>query len=310
MVLTYIELKQKTQIVPTQYFDAYHEKQRIAIGKHINRLIGKPLDNDKTVKALIESAFFSSRIDGNPILLDNYLTYHFTGTLPLNKPIISDMELAFIEAAVASCNIEGNPTTVEEYLQFLYDRLNSISKADEIKEIFTAYEYAQNNALTLSAFYKAHEILSQSLIEQPAFRGSNRDHRAGVYFENELPYIATPPVEIETEIKKLFSDISLLLKIDLSLSEAFYYSSFLHQILIHIHPFILGNGIAARLLEKWFLALKIGSVAWLIPSEKLYQNRRESYFRNIKLGTDYQNIDYGLTIPFLLMLPKALTAKY
>jgi Fic family protein len=300
----------KTQIVPTQYFDAYHEKQRIAIGKHITHLKEKPPDNDKTIKALIESAFFSSRIDGNPILLDNYLTYHFTGTLPLNKPIISGMELVFIEAAVASCNIEGNPTTVEEYLQFLCDRLNSITKADEIKEIFTGYEYAQNNALTLSAFYKAHEILSHSLIYNPAFRGSNRDHEAGVYNEDGLIYKATSAAEIEAEMKKLFSDISLLLKSDLSLSEAFYYSSFLHQILIKIHPFILGNGIAARLLEKWFLAQKIGSVAWQIPSEKLYQNRRKSYYRNIMLGKDYQKIDYGLTLPFLLMLPRALTAKF
>ena len=49
--------------------------------------------------------------------------------------------------------------------------------------------------------------------------------------------------------------------------------------------------------------------AWIIPSEKLYQTRIRKYYENINLGADYDHVNYELSIPFLLMLPMALTAK-
>ena len=48
----------------------------------------------------------------------------------------------------------------------------------------------------------------------------------------------------------------------------------LHVDFVGIHPFVDGNGRATRLIEKWFLAKKLGDIAWFITSEKNYWNNR------------------------------------
>jgi Fic family protein len=74
-----------------------------------------------------------------------------------------------------------------------------------------------------------------------------------------------------------------------------------------IHPFADGNGRTARLLEKWFLAVKFGSAAWSVNSEKYYWDHRPEYYKNISLGFNYYALSWGRCISFLLMLPEALS---
>ncbi|MFD2145566.1 Fic family protein [Mucilaginibacter antarcticus] len=77
---------------------------------------------------------------------------------------------------------------------------------------------------------------------------------------------------------------------------------------VKIHPFNDGNGRSARLIEKWFLAQKLGEKAWYFQSEKSYYDHHNIYYTNIrKLGLEYDMLDYGQALPFLLMLPNALT---
>ena len=59
-----------------------------------------------------------------------------------------------------------------------------------------------------------------------------------------------------------------------NIEEVFYFASMLHLVFAHIHPFQDGNGRAARLLEKWFLASKLEDKAWLIQSEKFYKENK------------------------------------
>jgi Fic family protein len=86
----------------------------------------------------------------------------------------------------------------------------------------------------------------------------------------------------------------------------FYYASLVHLWVAKIHPFMDGNGRAARLAEKWFLASKIGFSAWSIHSEKYYWDNRPEYYQNIALGYNYYALHWDRCIPFILMLPKAL----
>jgi Fic family protein len=83
----------------------------------------------------------------------------------------------------------------------------------------------------------------------------------------------------------------------------------IHLCFVKIHPFADGNGRTARLLEKWFLASHLGTKAWYIASEKLYQTRLKSYYKNVDIGKTYESLNYDLSIPFLLMLPMALRIK-
>jgi hypothetical protein len=63
----------------------------------------------------------------------------------------------------------------------------------------------------------------------------------------------------------------------------------------------------SRLIEKWFLADKLGEKAWLVESEKFYYKHHNSYYNNLRaLGLEYENIDYKKALPFLQMLANSL----
>ncbi|RRB02688.1 Fic family protein [Larkinella rosea] len=73
-----------------------------------------------------------------------------------------------------------------------------------------------------------------------------------------------------------------------------------------IHPFDDGKGRTSRLIEKRFLAEKLGEKAGLIQSEKWYYQLHQTYYNIRLLGLEYQMLDYSKTQPFLIMLPQAL----
>jgi len=63
-------------------------------------------------------------------------------------------------------------------------------------------------------------------------------------------------------------------------------------VFVNIHPFVDGNGRATRLIEKWFLAKKLGDKIWCITSEKNYWTHRTNYYKNLQLGANYYVVKY------------------
>lgn len=121
--------------------------------------------------------------------------------------------------------------------------------------------------------------------------------------DGRIEYVAAAPAIVKGELDKFFTDLASLLKTDLSMQEVFYFASLLHLVFVKIHPFDDGNGRTARLLEKWFLAQKLGEKAWLIQSEKIYYEQHRQYYKNIRLlGLEYELLDYAKALPFALML--------
>ena len=120
--------------------------------------------------------------------------------------------------------------------------------------------------------------------------------------EDMIEYVAAGPEIIEQELDKLFHDIDILLISDLNPFEVFYYASLLHLTFVKIHPFQDGNGRTARLMEKWFLIEKIGEKAIAIQLEKNYCLKLKDYYSNIKkLGLEYEKLDFGKSMDFLIM---------
>jgi len=212
----------------------------------------------------------------------------------------------FSSSAVYSSNIEGNSVDFDTYCK--YKTFNIKGKGKEIKEIedlISAYQFAKVNVLNLNNLLLSHKTLSKSFLIK-SNRGKLRTQKVGVFSENQLIYLAIEPEYLKNEIEKLFADIDFLLKNDLTICETFYYAAIIHLIFVKIHPFMDGNGRAARLLEKWFLAQKSGEIAWHIQSEKYYFQKRAEYYQNVHIGVNYYELDYNRCLPFLLMLPNCL----
>ena len=213
-------------------------------------------------------------------------------------------------SSVYSSMIEGNPIDLDSYLSYEASGMNTNSKPyKEIKDLIKAYEFANDNDLNLKNFLHSHAVMSKTLISDKNYNGKIRDKEVYVYENGIKIYTGASKLIVNDEIRKLFLDVELLKTKNLTTAETFYYASMLHLVFAKIHPFADGNGRTARLLEKWFLVSKLGSKAWYIASEKLYQTRLRIYYKNIDLGENYETNNYNLSLPFLLMLPMSLRIK-
>jgi Fic family protein len=222
---------------------------------------------------------------------------------------IEDFKFYVANSAVHSSNIEGNTVSFDTYLKATEFNLHIKTKEiKEIEDLIAAYEYARQNELTLENTLKAHEILTTSILVKKE-RGKVRKVQVGVRSDGRLIYLPVEPEFVKPELVKLFDDISILLNTTLTATEVFYYAALIHLFFVNIHPFVDGNGRATRLLEKWFLAKKLGDNAWFITSEKNYWDNRPAYYKNLQLGVNYYEVKYEMSMPFLSMLPNSLMEK-
>ena len=219
---------------------------------------------------------------------------------------VEDFKFYLANSAVHSSNIEGNTISFDTYLKASEFSLHLKTKEiREIEDLISAYQFARENELTLDNILKAHEILTTSILLKKE-RGKIRKVKVGVRSGGRLIYLAVEPEFVKRELIKLLSDISVLLKTKLTTTEIFYYAAIIHLVFVNIHPFVDGNGRATRLIEKWFLAKKLGDNSWFITSEKNYWDNRPTYYKNLQLGVNYYEVKYEMSIPFLTMLPDSL----
>lgn len=212
-------------------------------------------------------------------------------------------------AAVYSANIEGNPLDLNSFLQSKLRGQRPRFKAkehEEIELIAEAYAFAGSYALNEKNLLTAHGIMATTLMPKAA-RGKYRDQMVYVYSRAGMEYAALEPEYVPAAMRNLCAEIRALKKTSLDVASVFYHAALIHLVFVHIHPFMDGNGRAARLLEKWFLASHLGRAAWHVPSEWYYKQQRGTYYRNIKLGLNYYTLDYDRCVPFLTMLVKSLT---
>jgi Fic family protein len=238
------------------------------------------------------------------------LSKHF-GKLKQLPPSLQSFRFYVTSSAIYSSKIEGVDVDFNTYLR--YQEATGVrgnKDVSQVSDLVEAYNYARTHALNLSNFGHAHALAAKQLVTK-AYRGTYRNQAVYVYNyqTGERVYEGASASTVASEMDKLFADIKLLRKQDLNIDETFYYAAFIHLVLAKIHPFADGNGRSARLLEKWFLADKLGSNAWFIQSERNYQRKRRSYYRNIDIGLTYSKNDYDLCLDFLLMLPWALKLK-
>jgi Fic family protein len=210
-------------------------------------------------------------------------------------------------SAVYSSNIEENTIDLNSFMNYELSKrkFKPTKEIEEIENLITAYEFAQKTKLTENNVLESHKILSKTLLIKSK-RGKYREEPVGVFGKSGLIYLAIEPEYVRKEMKTFFDDITKLLSENLNEKEVFYHASLIHLIFVHIHPFMDGNGRAARLIEKWFIAEKLGQDFWRILSEEYYKNHREEYYEAIDIGINYYELNYDKCINFLELLPSCM----
>lgn len=206
-------------------------------------------------------------------------------------------------SSVYSSKIEGENIDFDSF--FKHKFLNVPYNPDYTKkpdDLFRAYQFIQKNPFTAKNVFEVHRILSEHLLP-PNQRGQIRNNPMFVLNEQDrIEYVACEPFQVRAELKTFFEDVNRLLLQDLTVLETFFYAAQIHLVFVKIHPMQDGNGRTARLLEKWFLLEKLGQDAVAIELEKNYYINRKAYYDNIRqLGLEYQTLDYGKALEFLLM---------
>lgn len=215
-------------------------------------------------------------------------------------------------AVISSSRIEGETLEVDSYVKHKMQHIDYLPElVEKPNDLYEAYLFAQSKKLSKANFLAAHSLLSTHLLPEK-WRGKIRHGEMLVLEHNtgRIQYEAAPANKVDNEFAKLWSDIDQLINQSISVEEVFYYASFIHVAFVSIHPFNDGNGRAARLLEKWFLAEKLGQKAWYIQSEKYYYSNINRYYMNLaRIGMFYDQIDYSNMELFLKMLPQSLIAN-
>ncbi len=210
-------------------------------------------------------------------------------------------------SAVYSSNIEGNTVDLNSFMNYELSKskFKKTKEIEEIENLVRAYEFAQSHELSESNMLECHRVLSKTLLIKSK-RGKYREEPVGVFGKSGMVYLAVEPGFVKKEMNVFFDDIAVLLSETLNEREVFYHASLIHLKFAHIHPFMDGNGRVARLLEKWFIAEKLGHKFWKIPSEEYYKDHHQEYYEAINLGVNYYELDYDKCIDFLNLLPGCL----
>lgn len=211
-------------------------------------------------------------------------------------------------SAVFSSKIEGEDIELDSYIK--HKRLGARFKPDYTRktdDLYGAYEFAQQHPLNEKNLLKTHALLTRHIL-QKSRQGKMRTGNMFVLTnDGRIEYVAAAPDIVAAEMKLFFKDLEALLAADLNFKEVLFYAAMLHLVFVKIHPFEDGNGRTSRLLEKWFMAQKLGDKAWFMQSERYYYEQHNLYYANIrKLGLEYDTLDYAQALPFLLMLPASL----
>jgi Fic family protein len=251
-------------------------------------------------------------------LLKEYLSLLDTDIAAAFKEIeakeLSNRNFNFYTAVsvMSSSRIEGEKMEIDSYVKHKMQDIEYLPDLTEKpNDLFAAYEFARKAALTKENFLQAHAITTAHLLPAP-WRGVIRtgnmvimDHRT-----DRVQYEAASGTIVKTEFDSFWNELNTLLTTELTLEEIFYFASFIHLVFVKIHPFNDGNGRTARLLEKWFLSAKLGEKAWYIASEYYYYNHITDYYKNLaRVGLFYDELTYEKSLPFLVMLPKALVTE-
>lgn len=223
----------------------------------------------------------------------------------LEKPPLAVDYFAFYKSvsSVYSSKIEGEDIDFDSYYKHKFLQVAFLPDyTRKPDDLYAAYDFIEQNELTLENVHHAHRILAANLLPVEQLGSYRTNPMFVINSRDQIEYVAADAAVVARDMEKLFMDVETLLGAELSQQAIFYFAAMIHLVFVKIHPFQDGNGRTARLLEKWFLLQKIGRQATAIELEKNYFNQRNAYYHHLRqLGLEYAQLDYQQSLPFASM---------
>lgn len=202
---------------------------------------------------------------------------------------------ALIKNAHASTSIEGNPLSLEQVSELAMGRdIMATRKAKaEVLNYLKVLEdlpgFAEDGKITEKVILKIHRLLTKDVLENPADSGVYRNRQ--VIIGNRLTGLITfrPPDTKEVPIlMKEF--VKWLNSKDASETNPLLTAGISHYEFVRIHPFIDGNGRAARALASFILYLRGFDTKRFFALDDYYDSDRPSYYKALQ-SVDSKTID-------------------
>ncbi len=202
---------------------------------------------------------------------------------------------ALIKNAHASTSIEGNPLSLEQVSELAMGRdIMATRKAkaevlNYLKVLEDLPSLAEDGKITEKVILKIHRLLTKDVLEKPADSGVHRNRQ--VVIGNRLTGAVTfrPPdtKDVPILMKKL---IKWLTSKDASETNPVLMAGISHYEFVRIHPFIDGNGRAARALASLMLYLRGFDTKRFFALDDYYDSDRPSYYKALQ-SVDSKTLD-------------------
>jgi len=196
----------------------------------------------------------------------------------------------------SSTSIEGNPLPLTEVKKILKSRPEYIRDTEkEVLNYNEALEELNNNLkgkpFDLSLILNIQKTITKDLVKKQ-HSGRLRKEPVVVNDPNARRVVYIPPDYQDAE--KLLRDLFLYIQRNANIVDPLILAGIFHKQFVVIHPFIDGNGRAARLGTKALLA-KIGLNTFnLFSFENYYNKNVTKYFKEVGVFGDYYEIEKNI----------------
>jgi len=215
---------------------------------------------------------------------------------------------SIMEEAIASSQMEGASTTRRVAKEMLRKQSKPVNKSQQmILNNYNTIRYLvehKEESFSIEALKNIHKIISYNTLDNPEEEGSFRKAN-NIYVMNSITgEVAHTPPDV-TEIEDLLEGLCEFANKE---SRDLFIHPIVKGIIIHFllayfHPFVDGNGRAARSLIYWYL-LKNGywMTEYLSISRAIYKSKAQ--YEKSFLYTEYDNLDLSYFVQYNLLTMK------